>query len=106
MSHIRKGVSSLELIKDATQKQFDTSMVAKGDLIYVEDRATGCRWSGIVLYVSPDRITILYLPGIANVTNRKDLFAAEVGSGNYVIRISPDMSSIESYGDEEVGNDT
>lgn len=91
----------MQLIKDTTQKQFDTSAVAKGDLIYAEDRATGCSWPGIVLYVSPERITVLYLPGIANVTNRKDLFATDVAAGDYVIRVSSDMSKVESYGDEE-----
>jgi hypothetical protein len=71
----------MPLITDSTEKVFDITSVHKGDLI----RAKYSGWdeprNGIVTAVSEDKLTVLFLPGLGNVTNYFVILAAEVEAG-------------------------
>lgn len=89
-----------------TKKQvdvFDTSLISKGDLIHVECTNWLEPRNGIVIYVSEQKIVFLQYPGIANVTNRQELYVSEVDDGTYKIRWSSDLVTVNEYTTEEVG---
>lgn len=93
----------MALVNKTEKMTIDTSVIKEGDLIYVEYENWDEPKSGIVLFVSEDRVTFLYHPQIANVTNLHTLNAAEIAEGGYKIKWSTDMSTVNEYepeGDE------
>lgn len=91
----------MALITTASETQFDTSQIEKGNLIYVEHDLWNDPKSGIVMYASTDKLVFLYHPGIANVTNRHTLTAGELTAGEWLVRWSADMSTINEYSHTE-----
>lgn len=89
----------MELVKKTETLTFDTSLVREGDLIYVECSKWRAPKRGIVSRVDPGRITFLYHPAIANVTNMHTLSAEEAADEKLstVIRWSSDLEDIKEY---------
>ena len=88
----------MPLITDSTEKVFDTTSVHKGDLI----RAKYSGWdeprNGIVTAVSEDKLTVLFLPGLGNVTNYFAILAAEIEAGKWAVKWSADLETIDVEG--------
>jgi len=88
----------MPLITDSTEKVFDITSVHKGDLI----RAKYSTWdeprNGIVTAVSEDKLTVLFLPGLGNVTNYFVILAAEVEAGKWTVRWTTDLETINAEG--------
>ena len=95
----------MALVNSVQKSEFDTEAIHEGDLIYVEHTGWNEPRRGIVIHVSADKVTFLYHPEIANVTNRQEITASEASEGGYVIRWTGDMATIGSYG-EESSNDS
>ena len=102
----------MALVNTVERKAFDTTLVKKGDLIYVEYENWIEPKRGFVIFVSEEKITMLYPPGIANVTNRLELSPANVAKGGYTVRWTSDMETINEFTSvepepdpEEVEND-
>lgn len=91
----------MALLVDSTIKVFDTSQVKKGYLIYAKHRSWPEGKGGFVTAVTEKQITVQYHPGIANVTNHFFLLADEVASGEWEVRWSKDMSTVEEYKAED-----
>lgn len=87
----------MALVNTVERKAFDTSLVSKGDLIYVEYENWNEPKRGIVIHVSEDKLTVLYHPGIANVTNRQELIPADVAAGGYTVRWTTDMVTVNEF---------
>jgi hypothetical protein len=88
----------MPLITDSTEKVFDTTSVHKGDLI----RAKYSGWdeprNGIITAVSEDKLTVLFLPGLGNVTNYYTILAAEVEASKWIVRWTTDLETIKTEG--------
>ena len=87
----------MALVNTVERKAFDTSQVSKGDLIYVEYEGWNEPKRGIVIHATDDKITVLYHPNIANVTNRQVLFPDEVAAGGYTVRWTSDMVTVNEF---------
>nr|WP_325297154.1 DUF5026 domain-containing protein [uncultured Dysosmobacter sp.] len=91
----------MALITDSSIKAFDTKAIHRGDLI----RACYHTWTeprnGVVAQVSPERIVVLYLPGLGNVSNYYPIAAKEVADGLWTIRWSTDLETTEKEGEDE-----
>lgn len=88
----------MPLITDTINKVFDKASVHKGDLI----RAKHVTWdeprNGIVTTVSDNKLTVLFLPGLGNVTNYFTILASEVAAGRWTVKWTTDMGTINSGG--------
>lgn len=87
----------MELMKVVENTVFDVSQIKPGDLILVESEYWNKPRSGIVMYVSPEKIIYIYHPDISNVTNRQVLTATDVKSGMYTVRWSSDLVTVQEY---------
>lgn len=88
----------MPLIIDATSKVFDKASVHKGDLIRAKHETWDEPRNGIVTGVSDDKLTVLFLPGLGNVTNYFTILASEVAAWKWTIRWTTDMETIKTEG--------
>ncbi len=94
----------MELIIDTTKKAFDTTLVAKGYLVYAKHRSWNDGHSGIVTAVTEDKLTVQYHPEIGNVMNHFFIPATEVADGEWLLRWSKDLSEIGEVSMTEDGD--
>lgn len=87
----------MELITEKPVKQFDTSAIAKGNLIYAKHSSWDAGKSGFVTGVNGNEIAVQFHPGIGNVTNHFFILASEAAAGQWEIRWSVDMSEVLLY---------
>lgn len=91
----------MSLIMDKQEKVFDCSTIKRGDLISAQHSCWKEPKSGIVSAVTSEEIKILYQPAIANVTNFLTIQADDVVTGQWKIRWSENLESIEEYDPEK-----
>ena len=90
----------MTLIIDGVSKIFDTSQINKGALLYAKHKTwpEGCR--GFVTSVGENELVVQYHPGIGNITNHFFLPAKEVAAGEWEVRWSDDLKTINEYPQE------
>jgi hypothetical protein len=88
----------MPLIIDATSKVFDKASVHKGDLIRAKHETWDEPRNGIVTAVSDKKLTVLFLPGLGNVTNYFTILASEVAAGKWTVKWTTDMETIKTEG--------
>lgn len=88
----------MPLITDSTEKVFDTTSVHKGDLIRAQYNGWDEPRNGIITAVSEDKLTVLFLPGLGNVTNYYTILAAEVEASKWTVRWTADLETIKTEG--------
>jgi len=88
----------MPLIKDTINIVFDEASVHKGDLIRAKHETWDEPRNGIVTAVSDDKLTVLFLPGLGNVTNYFTILASEVAAGKWTVRWTTDMETIKTEG--------
>lgn len=93
----------MSLIVDKQEKEFDCTVIERGDLISVQHLCWKEPKSGIVSSVTRNEIKILHQPAIANVTSFLTIQAEDVAAGQWKIRWSESLESIEKYNPEETG---
>lgn len=91
----------MPLITDNTEKVFDITSVHKGDLIRAKYSGWDESRNGIVTTVSEDKLTVLFLPGLGNVTNYFTILAAEVEAGKWTVKWTTDLETINAEGAEQ-----
>lgn len=89
----------MSLIKDSTIKSFDLDTIHKGDLIRAQYHTWTEPRNGIVAAVSEKELTVLYLPGLGNVSNYFPIAAAEVEAGLWTVKWSKDLETINTHGE-------
>ena len=89
----------MPLITDSTEKVFNISSVHKGDLIRAQYSGWDEPRNGIITAVSEEKLTVLFLPGIGNVTNYFVILAAEVEAGKWTVKWTTDLETINAEGD-------
>lgn len=93
----------MALIKNTTETVFDKEHVHKGDLIRAQRRGWEAAKNGIVTAVTDDKLTILTLPNIGNVTNYFVIYAVEVDAEEWCVRWTTDLETIYTNGVPENG---
>ena len=91
----------MSLIMDKQEKVFDCTTIKRGNLISAQHSCWKEPNSGIVSAVTPEEIKILYQPDIANVTSFLTIQADDVATGQWKIRWSENLESIEEYDPEK-----
>jgi len=91
----------MSLIIDVASNIFDTTKISKGTLLYAKHATWPEGKGGFVTAVSETEIVVQYHPGIANVTNHFFLPLSEVVNGEWEIRWSDDLTSVNAYSSEE-----
>lgn len=90
----------MSLIKDSSTKAFDADAIHKGDLIRAQYHTWPEPRNGIVTAVSDEKLTVLFLPGLGNVSNYFPIGAAEVVAGTWTVKWSRDLESINTHGND------
>lgn len=90
----------MPLIKEGSIKVFDTEAVHKGDLVRAQYHTWPEPRNGLLASVSEERLTVLFLPGLSNVSNYFPIAAAEVAAGLWKVRWSSDLETIDAEGEE------
>lgn len=88
----------MPLIKDSSIKAFDTDAIHKGDLIRAQYRTWPEPRNGIIAAVSAEALSVLYLPGLGNVSNYYPIAVSEVAAGLWTIKWTTDLETINRHG--------
>lgn len=91
----------MPLIKEGRIIAFDTVVVHKGDLVRAQYHTWPESRNGLLASVSEEQLTVLFLPGLGNVSNYFPIAAAEVAAGLWKIRWSSDLETINTGGEPE-----
>lgn len=91
----------MPLIKEDSIRTFDMEAVHKGDLVRAQYHTWPEPRNGLLASVNEGRLTVLFLPGLGNVSNYFPIAAAEVAAGLWNVRWSSDLEAIHSEGGPE-----
>ena len=86
----------MALIIENAAPVFDLESVAKGDLI----RARHKTWdkddyrNGVIISATAERLVVLYYTGYGNVSNHYVIIADEVADGDWEVKWTTDMETI------------
>lgn len=87
----------MELIKESSKVEFDTSVISLGCAIYAKHNSWSEGKTGFVTSVRSEEITVQYHPGIGNVTNHFFIKAADVEAGSWLVRWTKDLREVYEY---------
>lgn len=94
----------MPLIINRTASIFDPDGIHRGDLV----RAKHAGWldakNGIVTAVTTDKVTVLMIPAIGNVTNYFVITSVDAAAGSWEVRWTSDLSAINTHGVSEDGD--
>ncbi len=88
----------MSLIISTTEQVFNPQDIEQGDLIRAKYSGWGSWRNGIVTAVQPDKLTVLFLPGVGNVTNYFQIAASEVEAGSWAVKWTTDLVTIKTEG--------
>lgn len=91
----------MSLLTTSTEKAFDKTRIARGDLIRAKYAGWEAPVNGIVTRIEDDEIRVLYLGTITNVTNYFTIRADEVSAGKWEIQWSHDLTETETEGEDK-----
>ena len=91
----------MPLIKEGSIRTFDTEVIHKGDLVRAQYHTWPEPRNGLLASVSEERLTVLFLPGLGNVSNYFPISAAEVAVGLWKVRWSSDLETVDAEGELE-----
>lgn len=88
----------MPLIKESSINAFDTEAVHKGDFVRAQYHTWPEPRNGLLTSISKERLVVLFLPGLGNVSNYFPIKASEVANGLWEIRWSSDLETISCEG--------
>ena len=91
----------MSLIKEGSIRAFDTEAIHKGDLVRAQYHTWPEPRNGLLASITEERLTVLFLPGLGNVSNYFPIAAAEVAEGLWKVRWSSDLETIDAEGEPE-----
>jgi len=83
----------MPLLLESSIKAFDQTAVHKGDLVRAQYHTWPEPRNGLLTSISKERLVVLFLPGLGNVSNYFPIAAAEVAAGLWTIRWSSDLET-------------
>ena len=87
----------MSLIAETTSERFDTSAIHRGDLIRAKYKSWDAPCNGIVAYVKPDKIRVLYLTVTGYVSNFYTIHLLDVLDGLWEIQWGSSFEDVSSY---------
>lgn len=84
----------MSLIKEGSIRAFDTEAIHKGDLVRAQYHTWPEPRNGLLASITEERLTVLFLPGLGNVSNYFPIAAAEVAEGLWKVRWSSDLKPL------------
>ena len=91
----------MALIVQGSGVVFDTTAIGKGWLVYAKHKSWDDGKAGFVTAVSEEQIIVQYHPPIGNITNHFAMKASEVSDGEWTVRWSEDLSTVDVYPEED-----
>lgn len=91
----------MPLIKEGSIRAFDLEAVHKGDLVRAQYHTWPEPRNGLLAAASEERLIVLFLPGLGNVSNYFPIAAAEVAAGLWKVRWSSDLKTVDAEGEEQ-----
>lgn len=91
----------MPLIKEGSIRAFDTEAIHKGDLVRAQYHTWPKPRNGLLASVNEERLTVLFLPGLGNVSNYFPIAAAEVAAGLWKVRWSSDLETVDAEWESE-----
>lgn len=88
----------MEILKDMEQKVFNIAVLSRGYFIYGKHRSWPEGVNGLIANVAEEELLVQFLPGIRNVTNHYRIRAEDTANGEWELKISRDLKSIEEVG--------
>lgn len=85
------------LITEKPTTAFDLTLVRRGCLLWARHFSWEEGKAGFVTTAKEDRLIIQYYPGIGNVTNHFVIPVSEAAEGQWEIRWSADLASVQEY---------
>lgn len=87
----------MALLTEKTAAAFDLAQIGRGHLLWARHFSWDEGKAGFVTAAKEDRLVVQYYPGIGNVTNHFIIPASEAANGQWEIRWSADMASVQEY---------
>lgn len=91
----------MPLITKSKEKVFDRASIKRGDLIRAKHEGWDKPRNGLVTNVKKERLTVLFLPEIGNVTSYYTVLAEEVRAGKWEVSWTEDLETINTEEPEE-----
>ena len=88
----------MAILTTTKRPAFDRAAVIRGAFILGRHKSWEKGVNGLVADVTENELLVQFLPEIRNVTNQYRIPAEEVASGEWELRISPDLQEIEEVG--------
>lgn len=85
------------LITEKPAAAFDLAQIGRGCLLWAKHSSWGEGKAGFVTTARENQLIVQYYPGIGNVTNHFMVPISEAADGQWEIRWSADLSSVQEY---------
>lgn len=89
----------MPILQDSSVKTFDRDAVHKGDLIRAKHKTWPEPRNGIVATVKDSELTVLFLPGLGNVSNYFVIAASEVDAELWALAWTTDLETVNKEGE-------
>lgn len=84
----------MAILKNENRNVFDTTQIQRGFFIFGKHQSWPKGVNGLIADVREPELLVQFLPDIRNVTNHYRIQAEDVASGEWELRISPDLEAI------------
>ncbi len=91
----------MALVMEKPMAVFNLEQIVRGDLIWGLHSSWKEGKAGFVTSATEEQLIIQYYPGMGNVTNHFRILINEVRDGQWDIRWSADLKSIQEYNAKE-----
>ena len=85
----------MAILKRSERDVFDTAQIKRGYFVSGQHKSWSEAVNGLVADVSEDELLIQFLPEIRNVTNHYRIRTEEVAAGEWILKLSPDLVTVE-----------
>lgn len=85
------------LITEKPTAAFDLTQIGRGRLLWAKHFSWDEGKAGFVTAARENQLIVQYYPGIGNVTNHFMIPVSEAADGQWEIRWSADLSSVQEY---------
>jgi hypothetical protein len=89
----------MALITSKTEELIDLTAISRGALIQAKEATWTTAKNGIVTAATAEKLIVISLADAGSMMNYFEILASEAAAGNWVIKWTNDMVTINSYGE-------